>query len=91
VAPSDLKQRAESLGLDGAAFADCLDSNRYKETVRASIAEGTKAGVRGTPSFFLSQTDPADPGKIKATKFIRGAQGYAAFKQAIDELLKPSS
>ena len=53
--------------------------------------ETSGAGVRGTPSFFLGATDPANPSKIKATKFIRGAQGYAVFKKAIDELLKPSS
>ena len=87
----DLKQRAESLGLDAAAFADCLDSGSYTEKVRADIAEGAKAGVRGTPNFFLGQTDPENPGRITATKFIRGARGYGAFKQAIDELLKPSS
>ncbi len=91
VAAQDLKQRAETLGLDAVAFAECLDGGSYTEKVQASIAEGSKAGVRGTPSFLLGATDPANPGKIKATKFIRGAQGYAAFKKAIDELLKPSS
>ncbi len=91
LAVPDLKQGAETLGLDAAAFVDCLDGGSYTETVRTDIAEGAKAGVRGTPSFFLGQTDPANPGKIKATKFIRGAQGYAAFKKAIDELLMPSS
>ncbi len=91
LAVPDLKQSAETLGLDAAAFAECLDGGSYTEKVRTDIADGAKAGVRGTPSFFLGQTDPANPGKINATKFIRGAQGYAAFKQAIDELLKPSS
>ncbi len=43
--------------------------------------------MRGTPSFFLGLTDPADPTKIKATKYIQGAQSYAAFKRAIDELV----
>ncbi len=42
--------------------------------------------MRGTPTFFLGLTDPADPTEIRATKVLRGAQPYALFKQAIDEL-----
>ena len=49
--------------------------------------DGAKAGVRGTPSFFLGLTDPDDPAKIRVTKMLRGAQPYAAFKQAIDQLI----
>jgi protein-disulfide isomerase len=91
VAPDQLKERATGLGLDVADFSDCLDSGKYEKRVRDDQRAGQELGVRGTPSFLLGQTDPANPDKIKATKFIRGAQGYATFKQAIDELLKPSS
>ncbi len=91
VSPDQLKEKATALGLDVAIFSDCLDGSKYQEQVNADQRAGQKLGVRGTPSFLLGRTDPANPDKIKATKFIRGAQGYAAFKQAIDELLKPSS
>ena len=91
VRTEDLEARAEKLALDVAAFSDCLATGKYEERVRADIADGSKAGVRGTPSFFLGMTDPNDTSKIKATKFIRGAQGYDNFKQAIDELLNQPS
>ena len=91
VRTADLEARAKRLALDGAAFSDCLATGKYRDRVRADIADGAKAGVRGTPSFFLGMTDPNDPGKIKATKMIRGAQGYETFKQAIDQLLKQPS
>ena len=91
VAPNQLKDKASKLGLDVAAFSDCLDSNRYQERVRADMRAGRALGLSGTPSFFLGRTDPKNPDKIQATKFIRGAQGYAAFKKAIDELLKQGS
>jgi protein-disulfide isomerase len=54
--------------------------------IRKDIAEGKKAGVRGTPTFFLGLTGPDDT-KIKATKLIRGAQAFSSFKTAMDELL----
>jgi len=50
------------------------------------IGEGQRAGVQGTPSFFLALTEPND-GMVKAVMTIRGAQPYAAFKQAIESHL----
>jgi protein-disulfide isomerase len=91
VAPEDLMAHAEALDLDMSTFRDCFDSNKYAQKVRDDIQEGTRAGVTGTPSFFVGLADPNDPTKIRATEFIRGAQPYAVFKRAIDELLKQSS
>ena len=91
VAPDQLKDKAAGLGLDLAAFSDCLDSDKYRDKVRADMAEGRKLGVRGTPSFFLGRTDPANPDKITATKFISGAAGYATFRAAIEEVLAKGS
>ncbi len=85
--PEDLVRHAETLGLDMAGFRDCLDGGKYTQRVRDDLRDGTAAGVRGTPSFFLGLTDPDDPSKIKATKFLRGAQPYLVFKQAIDALI----
>lgn len=91
MAPDDLKKHGETLGLDTAAFSACLDEGKYAQRVQASVQEGVKAGVRGTPSFFVGKTDGATPGRIKATKLIRGAQGFEVFKQNIDELIKQGS
>jgi protein-disulfide isomerase len=87
LAPADLTAHAEALGLDVADFSECLDGGKYAERVQKDLADGAKAGVRGTPSFFLGLTDPEDATKIKAVKVLRGAQPYAVFKQAIDELV----
>lgn len=91
VSPDQLKAKAAELALDVAAFSDCLDSGRFQEQVSADSAAGRDLGVRGTPSFVLGLTDPENPDKITTTKLIRGAQGYGAFKQAIDELLSEGS
>jgi predicted DsbA family dithiol-disulfide isomerase len=50
------------------------------------MAEAQKAGLTGTPAFFLAYTDPKST-KIKTVSRLVGAQPYAAFKAAIDKLL----
>ena len=88
---ADLMAHAEAESLDTATFKACLDDGRYTEQVKSDTSDGSKAGVRGTPSFLLGLTDPANPDKIKATQFIRGAQAFDAFKTKIDELLTDPS
>jgi protein-disulfide isomerase len=87
LALKDLKAHAEGFGLDMKDFSECLDDGKYAQRVQKDLADGAKAGVRGTPTFFLGLTDPTDPTKIRATKTLRGAQSYAAFKQIIDALI----
>ena len=83
----DLQAHAEAEGLAGTEFKDCLSSGKYTKRVQTDAAEGAKAGVRGTPSFFLGLTDPSTADKIRATEYIRGAQAFPSFKKAIDKLL----
>lgn len=72
---------AAEVGVDQQAFQTCLDSGKYTKAVQASIAEGTVAGVSGTPSTFLID----QKGK---SQLLVGAQPIATFKAAIDKLLK---
>ena len=83
----DLAGYAEGIGLDVALFNDCLTSGKHALKVKADLEQGTKAGVRGTPSFVLGLTDPDSDEKFRATVFLRGAQPYAAFQKALDALL----
>ena len=78
---------AEALGLDVAAFDECMSSSTYADAVRKDMAEASKAGATGTPSFVLGLTDPEDPTKVKGLSFIRGARSYADFKAQIDSAL----
>ncbi|USX54222.1 thioredoxin domain-containing protein [Lentzea sp. HUAS12] len=66
---------AQQLGLDQAAFEKALDDPALRERVLAQRTEGSKAGVTGTPTFF-----------INGTKFT-GAPSYDKLKAAIDEEL----
>jgi protein-disulfide isomerase len=82
---AQLTHYAKGLGLDVVTFEACLDG-RHADAVRADIAEGQAAGITGTPTFFLA-VEGDEPGKLKTVQKIRGAQPYAAFKQAIDAAL----
>ena len=78
---------ALAMGLDTTAFKSCMESARYASKIRRDLTEAQKAGVTGTPTFFLGFTD-ATGSEIRAVKMIVGAQNYSAFKSAIDSLIK---
>ncbi|PYM41006.1 MAG: disulfide bond formation protein DsbA [Candidatus Rokuibacteriota bacterium] len=83
---AQLPVHAQALGLTAQAFGECLDSGKYAAEIRKDLEDGQKAGVRGTPTFFLGLTD-AKTGQVRVVKMIVGAQPYARFKEAIEALL----
>ena len=84
--PEALEKHAEALGLDVPAFKACLSSSKYTDTINASLKEGQKVGVTGTPAFLLGYTQ-ADGAEVKAVKFLVGALPFDTFKDNIDKLL----
>ncbi len=84
----NLPDYAKAAGLDVDKFQQCLSAEKDTAKIRAELDAGAKVGVTGTPAFFIGLTDPKDT-KVHATKFISGAQPYAAFKEAIDSVLSP--
>jgi protein-disulfide isomerase len=83
---TDLIARARTLGVDGPRFERCLAEGVHAARVRQGIADGEKARVRGTPTFFVGFTEP-DGAPIRPQRLLVGAQPYSVFKQAIDGLL----
>jgi|SRR3989344_993698 len=74
---------ASDLGLNSGNFKSCLDSDKYKDEVQKDLADATKYGASGTPTFFIGKSTGQE---IEGTKLV-GAQPYAAFKTIIDEKL----
>lgn len=71
-----LKEFAKEIGLNETRFNECLDSRKYREEVIKDFNDGIKAGVRGTPTFFINN------------RTIVGPKPIAAFEKIIDEELK---
>lgn len=80
------KSHAEAAGLDVNKFEECLDGGREAARVRSDMAEAQKAGLSGTPAFFLAFTDGKSTTLKSVTRLV-GAQPFAAFKAAIDKQL----
>lgn len=83
--PDNIRAFARDLKLDVNAFDACLDSGRNSAIVTKHLADGSAAGIAGTPGFFIGKTQ--ENGTIEAM-FIKGAQPTAAFSQVIDGLLE---
>ena len=79
-------EHAKAIGLDVPKFEECLNSGRQAAEIRKDMAEAAKAGMTGTPGFFLAYTDPKSS-KVTTKVRITGAQPFANFKAAIDKLL----
>jgi protein-disulfide isomerase len=74
-APDLFAAYAAELQLDQAAFGDCLAGGAYEAAVLADLEEGLQRGINGTPAFIINGYTMA------------GAQPYAIFEQAIQQLL----
>lgn len=72
VGGSLFKQYANELGLDSGKFNNCIDSNKYDDEVNKDLADGSQAGITGTPGFIING------------QLLSGAQPFASFKAAID-------
>ena len=72
----ELQLFARDLKVEGAAFAECLESSRYHAAVTGDIDEGKRLGVEGTPTFFIN-------GRMR-----EGEQSLAVFQELIESELR---
>ena len=73
--PEDLNKYASVSMLNLAAFDSCVTSKVFSTAVQADIDEGVRAGVTGTPAFFING------------RLIAGAQPLERFVAVIEEEL----
>lgn len=79
--PAQLPKIAKTIGLDVAAFNDCLKSGKYADKVEAHYQDAIRAGGRGTPNSIMVSRD--------GTKTqIEGAMPYENLKSLIDAHLE---
>lgn len=82
---ADLRTTAGAAGVELASYDRCVASESAMTKIRQDQEDGARAGVTGTPFFFLGVAQP--DGSIKVMRRVSGAQPYEAFKSAIDALL----
>ena len=70
-----LIEYARKVKLDDNQFGACLTSGKYKAEIDKDLQEGRKAGVSGTPGFFINGI------------VLSGSQPEDAFTRVIDEEL----
>jgi len=70
-----LTTKAEKLQLDRKQFDACVASEKYKTQIQQDSQEGMRAGVNGTPGFFINGV------------FFSGAQPEATFDKLIEDQL----
>ena len=73
--PEKLKTYADQVGLDRKKFDDCLEKKPFKTEIDKDVKDGEKAGVNGTPAFFING------------RMLSGAQPFEKFKEVIDDEL----
>jgi protein-disulfide isomerase len=74
-----LIEYARNLKLDEKQFESCLTSEKYKAQIEKDLQDGRKAGVNGTPGFFINGIE------------LSGAKGEESFTQIIDDELSRKS
>ena len=74
-----LLEKAKSLKLDEKQFDSCLTNEKYKIQIQQDSQEGMRAGVSGTPGFFINGI------------FLSGVQPEATFEKTIQEQLTAPS
>ena len=79
VSTAALSRLTTEVGLDAAKFDACYAARTFKAPVEASVQDGSRLGVTGTPTFFINGRN------------LTGAQPLEAFVKVIDEELKAAS
>ncbi|MDB9722206.1 DsbA family protein [Nitrosopumilus sp.] len=75
-----LKAFAFNLNLDMDLFDECLDSEKHSKRVQYNSQQARDNGVRGTPGFFIVDSD------YNQTQ-IGGAQPFSAFQKILDSMI----
>ena len=74
-----LKQYAVELGLDQAAFGECLDAGKQRERVLQNTLEGRDLGITATPSFLI--------GDETGDEILSGDLPVSSFREVIEAAL----
>jgi len=81
---ADLRSQALKAGANAAAFDTCF-AGQASAKVLADLDAGARAGIMGTPTFFVGRLDEA--GRLKVEERLVGAEPIAKFRVVLDRQL----
>ena len=81
LADSPWLKPAGALGLDVAAFSNCLDGTMLAK-VQGDVAEASRLGVVATPTFLVGRKNP--DGDVQLLGRIDGAQPIEVFRKGLE-------
>ncbi|MBI5136233.1 MAG: thioredoxin domain-containing protein [Nitrospirae bacterium] len=84
IMPGNFPVFAEEIGIDRAAFEQCLDSGRHQARVETAARLASEVGARATPTFVIGRTEAN--GQVRG-ELVVGAKSYDAFAAVFDRLL----
>lgn len=67
---ADLLRYAEELDLNTESFEVCLTDRRYADRLQTELADGLRAGVEGTPTFFFNGIKVQGALNVQTLEFI---------------------
>ena len=65
--PDKIVGYAQNASMDVDKFKTCIASDKYRAAIDKDVAEGTAAGVSGTPSFVLGRVEN---GKLEGVRLV---------------------
>jgi predicted DsbA family dithiol-disulfide isomerase len=68
-----LGQLAREVGVDDARFARCLDEPAMRDAVERDFEDGVKAGLYGTPTFYVNGAKLVAPSGEELEEAVRHA------------------
>jgi protein-disulfide isomerase len=83
---SDLADFAEEVGVNMNEFNDCYDGRDFDDEIDNDIAQGSAAGISGTPGFIIGLLSEDGKSVVDGT-ILAGAYPYSDFQRVLDELL----
>ena len=78
----NLLKYANDIKLDSKLFTECMDSQRYYESIKQSRTDAETLGLSGTPAFFIIDK------KSNNVQIMSGAQPYESFERIFNSILE---
>lgn len=76
---------AAQIGVDANQFKTCLESNKFGDEIKKDVADGSQAGINGTPGFIIGKLN--SNGEVDG-ELVSGAQPISVFRDVLERQAK---